>query len=113
MSIRNDVKEMKELVTEMKRLSKTMKILRQQKQQCENRIIEYLRINNQPGLKLDGMTIIAADKTRRKYEGRAHKLERGARLLQQLGISNSKEVIADLLDAMKGDAHSETTLKIL
>lgn len=112
MSIQQDVIELQNLDTELKRLRKRMRILRDQKEQCEKRILEYLDVNDQPGVKMNGTIIMAQERRKRKYQKKSDKLTRGQYILQKHGIHNSKEALEEIMEAMRGSPESRTTLKI-
>jgi len=112
MPIQQDVIELKELDGEMKRLRKRLKTLKDQKDKCEKRILEYLNVNDQPGLKLNGTIVTMEDRRKRKYEKKTDKLARGEYILQKHGIYNSKEALEELMDAMRSSCESEHKIKI-
>lgn len=113
MSIKNDVIELKSLDTELKRLRKRIRLLNEHKKRCEKRIIEYLEVNEQPGLKLDGMLVLTKDKKNRKYTNKNHKKLKGQHVLQKYGISDSSSALEELLEAMRGSPEISTTIKIV
>jgi hypothetical protein len=112
MSIQQDVIELQDLDNEMKRLRKQMRTLKEQKERCEKRILEYLDVNEQPGLKMNGTIIMAQDRRKRKYQRKSDKLARGEYILQKHGLFNSKEALDEVLEAMRGSPESKPTLKI-
>lgn len=112
-AITQDVTELKELDLEIKRLSKELKALRKHKEACEARIIEYLDVNDQPGLKYQGVTIIAQDRKKRKYQKKSEKIEKGVRVLEKHGIYNSKEALDEILEAMRGSPEHKSALKFI
>jgi len=112
MSIQADVIELRELDVEIKRVRKTLTVLRERKEQCEARILTYLDVNEQPGLKMGGMVIMAENRRRRKYEKKADKIARGEEILQRDGIYNSRETLDKILEAMRGTNEEKPSLKI-
>ncbi len=111
-SIHRDVTELKELDIELKNLRKRMKDLKTQKQGCEQRIIEYLNVNDQPGLRMNGTVIIAKEKNTRRYQKASDKKERGLSVLEKYGIDNSQEALNEILEAMRGSPEITPSLKI-
>lgn len=111
MSIQQDVIELQNLDVELKRLRKQIRDLKTQKDACEKRILEYLEVNEQPGLKMNGMVIMAQDRRRRKYQKKTEKIERGESVLQKHGIYNSREALDELLEAMRGSPEVKPSLK--
>jgi septal ring factor EnvC (AmiA/AmiB activator) len=112
MPITDDVIELKSLDTEIKRTRKRLKQLKEQKTQCEARIIEYLDVNNQPGVKMDGTIIMLQDRNKRKYTKKQVKLERGEQILQRHGVYDSRKTLDELLEAMRGSPERTPGLKI-
>jgi len=105
MSIQQDVLELQSLDTEMKQLRKQLKELNLQKTSCEQRIIEYLQANDQPGLKMNGMTIIA--QPHRKLQQKNARLERTESILRKYGVKNSKETLNEIMTALRSTEEDE------
>lgn len=112
MSITADVLELKQLDIEIKRVSKQLSTLKTHKIACEKRILEYLEVNDQPGLKMDGTIIVAQDRRRRKYQKKSEKQARGQYILEKHGIYNSKETLDEILEALRGSPDNTRSLKI-
>jgi hypothetical protein len=112
-AISNDVQQLTQLSEEIKRRQKELSKLRKTKQECEERIINYLNANNQPGIKYKGKTIIAEEKSTRKPIKKADKVSRGTEILQRNGITNTKETLDELLEAMRGSPKPKPAIRIL
>ncbi len=112
MSIQQDVHELRSLDVEMKRLRKHIKLLKDQKDKCEKRILEYLETNQQPGLKHENTVIMAQERKKRRYEKKTSKIIKGESILDKYGIPNTKEILEELLEAMRGSPQTVSTLKI-
>ena len=112
MSIQNDVIELRELDVEIKRVRKALTVLRERKENCESRILAYLDVNEQPGVKMGGMVILAENRRKRKYEKKEDKMARGEAILQRDGIYNSRETLDKILEAMRGEREEKPALKI-
>jgi hypothetical protein len=113
MSIQNDVRELNLLNIDIKRLRDELKELSKHKQTCEERILEYLKVNNQPGLKFEGKTLVLEHSKRRKPIKKSTKYEKGTSLLEKHGIQNSKDVLDELLSEMRGLEEDKNILRIL
>jgi len=113
MSIVEDVKQLKLLDTEIKRQQNELRKLRNQKKECEKRILDYLETTEQPGLRFRDMTIIAKDSRRRRYKKKSEKEEAGQMILKKHGIYNSKEALEELLSAMRGSPEHQSKLQII
>ena len=64
------------------------------------------------GFKYNGMAVISEEKDRRPYKKKSEKMETGMQILEEYGIQNSKEVLEELLEKMKGSPVQETKIKI-
>ena len=112
-NITEDVSELKSVTAELKRLRKSVKELTDLKKQCEARILEYLENTEQPGIKAQGITVVAAKKQKRAYQKQQTRLAKGAEMLQQLGVPDAQAVLAQLLESMRGPSEEQSSLKIL
>jgi hypothetical protein len=112
-SIQADVNDLNNVRKELKRLRETMRNLQNLQKEYEKRILDYLETNDQPGVRYKGVTIIADEKQKRKYQRKADKLERGERMLRELGISDGKKVLENLLENLKGTPETRPVLKFL
>lgn len=114
-AIVRDISQLKEIDIQLKRYRKEIKQLRDAKEQCEKRILEYLDTNDQPGVKYDGITIIAENRRRRKYEKKQNKIERGMEVLTRKGISvsNSQDTLNELLEAMRGEPIEKPSIRFI
>jgi len=111
-TITQDVVELRGLDLELKSMRKRMRLLSQQKNRCEARILEYLEVNEQPGLKFEGITIIAKPKQRRRYENKKNKRSRGEAVLEQMGVADSGSLLDEVMEAMRGSPVSKPSLTI-
>lgn len=112
MSIQTDVIELQQLDIELKNLRKRIRVLSEQKSRCENRILEYLDANDQPGLKMNGTVIMAKPRQVRKYQKKDEKMSRGENVLRKHGVFESREALAELMEAMRGVSVTKPVLKI-
>lgn len=112
MSIVNEVQELQSLNEEIKRVRARLRKLNDTKSKIENSILNYLDDNNQPGLRYNGKTIIAERKNKRAYKKKAEKYGDAERVIRQHGISDSKGVLEDILEAMRGDAVEKNVVKM-
>lgn len=114
MSIQEDIFELQSLETEMKRLRKELQQLRAQKLKCEQRILAFLEKSKQPGVKFNGKTILTTEKSKRKYQRKQDKLEKGMHILKKYGISSTytEQALGELLENMRGTPETVRALKI-
>jgi len=112
MSIKADVQELDRIRLELKRLSSKRKSLKQQEQIVEARISEYLKSKDLPGVKHQGTAIILEEKEKfsrkKKKEGDSDVMD----VLKKHGIEDPEKVMAEMVEARKGDSVSQSKLKI-
>lgn len=112
MSIQTDVNELNNLNIEIKRLSKSLHTLRLRKAEVEKRITDFLEAKEQPGVKYQGVAILAQDKTKRIYKSKKIKNEDGIEVLKKYGVTNPDIALNEVINAMKGDEMTTKQLKI-
>lgn len=113
MSIKNDVKELRRLDMEIKRLGKELNKLRKIKKDCENRILDYCESNDQNGLSFENITIYVDRKKKAVPVKKNDKLNKGEIALQKYGVVNSRQALEEVLNAMKGESEEKASLKII
>jgi hypothetical protein len=106
------VNEMRTICSELKRLRSETQKLNKRKTVLEKKIVEYLEVKEELGLKFNGVAILKEEKERRAYKKKSEKLERGTSLLENYGIDNPKEVLDELMNCMKGSPIQESKIKI-
>lgn len=113
MEIREDISELQSLTMELKRVKERAKELRQLKMDVEKRILDYLEENDQPGVNYKDVVLLAQNKEGFKRGKAKEKILRGAEYLEQRGIQNGKQIVSELLDAIKGSPVSKSQLKMM
>lgn len=113
MEILGDVNELQGLTQEIKRLREQSKTLRQRKTEVEKKILDYLESSDQPGLKYKDIILLAENKETFKRGKAKDRIIRGAEFLEQLGVQNSKQVVSNLLDVIKGSPIPKSQLKLM
>jgi hypothetical protein len=112
MSIVTELEELESINNELKRVRSRLKKLQASKTRVENIILDYLESNNQPGLRYKGKTIIAERKNRRTHKKKSEKYTDAERVLQDCGVSATREVLEDILEAMRGDPVEKNVVKM-
>lgn len=110
--IRQDLKELSNIIEESKRLGEQLSVLRDRKRELEQRLIEYLQNTDEVGLKYESFIFIPKDKKIRKKLKKKERDEAAVRVLGDYGVDQPKEAYEKLLDAMKGDEEIIPSLKI-
>lgn len=113
MEILADVNELKSLNVEYARLKEELKAIQEKRKVCEERILYYLDTNDQPGIKYKDVILLSENKNGRKRCDKKSKMQKGSDFLQNLGISNSKEVFENLMNTLKGSPVSKSQLKLM
>ena len=111
--IKADVQKLTEINQEIKRRRKELAQLNAMKKEYENKVIQYLEANDQPGIKCDGNTIIVQDKTIRKPVKKSEKEERVKSYLSKYGVPTDQESIDELFDMLRGPPNKSSSLKFI
>lgn len=112
MSIQADVNQLKILNEELKRLRLKIKSINNTKKQVEERIINFLKAKDQPGVKYQGDTIILDTQQKRNRKPQKDKEQNALNVLRTYNIHNPEEALKDILEGMKGDVTTVSKLKI-
>src|SRR6266404_2845613 len=99
----SDLKELKNISSEIKRLNIEGKLLRLKKKDIEDRIMEYLHEVDQPGVKYGDLVVLSKERTQRKRLKKKEKEENAMAVLETMGISDPKTALDSILDSMKGE----------
>ena len=110
--IRSEMKELKEVNAEIKRLAISLKMLRDRKKGLEEDIIEYLNRTGQPGIKYEDLIVLAGEKKCRDKKKKEEKELDVLTILEDKGIRNSRETYLEILEAMRGEQKIAPSLKI-
>ena len=110
--IRGIVNEFQQLKIEIDMRSKEMRKLRKRKKELEKEISIFIKDKNQPGLKHRDIAIIPEGKPKRLYKKKEERENDGKYILEKYGISDSRRVLNELLEAMKGDPVESDKIKI-
>lgn len=112
MSIQSDINELQSINIEIKNIQQRLKHIRNQKKKVENRINNFLKEKQQPGVKYKGVAITVQDVKKRSYKKKQHKKDDGCYILNKYGINNSKQVLEELLEAMRGSPEYKPVIKM-
>lgn len=106
------LKSIKNISTEIKRLTAECTILRLKKKEMEEKILDYLKKNNQPGVKYGDLVVLYKESTTRKRLNKKEKEEKAVCVLKNLGVINPEEVFYSIQDSMKGEKTTRTSLQL-
>ncbi len=106
------LKEMQNVVAEIKRLAIETKLLRLKKKTIEDKIMEYLHSVEQPGVKFGNLIVLAKENTKRKRLKKKEKEEGAIKVLEEMGIMDGKTALTKILDSMKGEEIISESLQV-
>lgn len=110
-AIRSQVQEWKRLDTIIKAKEKELKVLRKQRKTFMVAIQEYLEATNQPGLKCGDIAIYREEKIKiRPGRKQEDKVDDGVSVLRHYGIDNARDIMKEIIDAMKGEEITESKI---
>jgi len=112
MSTKADVMELKDLKTEIKRVSFTLKTLRERERKIDERLTKYLTETNQPGVKYANTAIILEQKTPSARKKKKNQESDTLEVLRKYGVSNPEQALKDITKARKGDPFLKQKIKI-
>ena len=101
-SIQNNVKELKDINTEIKRLQIETKKLKKRAQDIEKNILSYLNEKEQPGLKYQNTAIIIENKAKRVSKSKKDS-DSNAKKIEENGVHNAGEIMRKIAESRKGE----------
>lgn len=110
--IANDMKELKTINNEIRRITIQLKNLRDKKKDLEKHILSFLKQEEQPGLRYQEMVVLSGEKKIRDKKDKEQKEQEIINLLENAGVNDAKNTYNTILEAMKGEQHTVPTLKI-
>lgn len=113
MSIRAYVEELEKINVELKNLSAHRKKLNNRKKIIEENIKDFLRSEDQPGVKHRGIAYKLDDKEKRQPKKKNEQERHSLDVLEKYGISNAKQVLEEVIEARRGYLIPNEKLKII
>ena len=111
-NIKGDVHELGQINAEIKRLYANIRKLKKQATAAEERITQFLEAQDHPGVKYQGTAVMLENKSRRAPKATKDREADAIDVLRNHGVENAKEVLAELIEARKGDEIDSKKLKI-
>jgi hypothetical protein len=102
-SIQNNVQELKDINTEIKRLQIESKRLKKRAQDIEKNILSYLNEKEQPGLKYQNTAIIIENKAKRVGRSKKDNDSNAIKILEENGVYNAREILNKIKESGKGE----------
>ena len=111
--IQADMRELKDITNELKRMKMTCRLLNHKKKEIEDRIKDYLSKHEQPGLKYQYMIVLATEKKVRKRKSVEERANEVAEILQEKGYTEGiDEAVNEIMETLKGRAQTTVALKV-
>lgn len=110
--IKRDISELEQLDSEIKRLSKQLRQLRVRRNMVEERIVNFLKEHDLPGVKHQEVAVVAQDRQKRPYKKKSQKYADGEYILRDYGIRNPGQALQEILEAMRGVPENKTHVKV-
>lgn len=107
-----DMKSLKDITQEIKRMAIEIKKLNLQKKVIEERIKEYLEENNQPGIRYGELVILANERKGYEKITKNEKKNKIYEVLQNNGVDDPIGVYDEILKSSKGEEKKIVTLKL-
>lgn len=112
MEIAPILKELYEITEELKQLKTEVKSLNDQKKEKEQKIIEYLKHVDQPGIKYKNIIIFNEEKPKHRTKKKKDKQNDIKRVLRDAGIEDVDTVYNQILEESKGKEEFVDALKV-
>jgi hypothetical protein len=110
--IQSNMRELKAINSEIKRLRSELKVFVNKKKQIESVIKEYLYRNEQPGIKYQDLVVLASEKKQRQRKTKEERNQEIASILESYGVRNTEDALLDISDALRGKETITLGLKI-
>jgi len=104
------LKALKEIIIEKKRLSLRTRELNLEKKQLEEQIIEYLQEKDQPAIKCGSLIFMTKTKQKKIRMKEKEKVISTMEVLKQSGVKEPEELAKEILNSMQGEKVSSVSL---
>jgi hypothetical protein len=112
MSIRSYVIELKNIDSELKSLRMRTRQLNKQKFVLEEKIRDFLREKEQPGVKFQGVAITLEEREKHTRKKDVQKKEDSTRVLERYGVQDTEQAYKELMEALKGEKIAKSVVKV-
>lgn len=110
--IRENMRELEQVVKRLKELNSEAKELRGRKKQLEFTILNWLEETQNPGLKFNELIVLKKESKTRTKKKKSEKEEDIMRVLEEQGVQDPKKALNSIFGAMKGEELSKSKLSI-
>ncbi len=113
MSLQTSIKELDDIKLELKRLNTKRMTLLKRKNDLEASISRYIKEQNLPGLKYNGVAIIVEEKVAYHRKPVKESEDDSIKLLERYGVSSPRRVLSELSEMRRGDETVKEKVKTI
>lgn len=99
------IKQLEVYDTELKRLNKEIKEIRAKRIEHEKRLLEFLKTNDQPGLKFQGRAYIYDQSTMTKPKKKVDRERDLKQTLEKFGVRANDAMVDEVMKSLKGSTY--------
>jgi hypothetical protein len=110
--VSSDMKELKNIMDEMKKTKLHLKKLKIQREELEEKISEYIKHENLPGLRQGTIAVYVKPKQKTVPKKKMDKIQDAKNVLEKQGIKNAEILLAEIMDSLKGESVMKDTVQI-
>ena len=110
--VSSDMKELKNIMDEMKKTKMHLKKLKIQREELEEKISEYIKHENLPGLRQGTIAVYVKPKQKTVPKKKQEKIQDAKNVLEKQGIKNSEILLAEIMESLKGESVMKDTVQI-
>ena len=111
--VASDMKEIKTIEGEIKRVMTILKTLRSKKKELEERVLSFLESTNHEAIKCDELIAINKQKKYRERKKREEKDKDILEVLYQAGVQRPEDILCEIKDTIRGRERKVPTLKVI
>ena len=110
--VAEDMKELGNIITELKNINMKAKELRGRKKELESTILNYLESVDQPGLKYHELVVLRSESTIHTRLKKKEKQDNIIKTLEEHGVDDAEKVYEALSKAGVGEAQTKSKLRV-
>ena len=112
MDVNSLLYELTVINNEEKQLRTQIKKLRDRKKNIESELIKILNNSEDKGFKYNNLIVVLDNKETYIYKKKSEKIQEAKNILKRHGVTNSENILIDVLKAMKGDTKIQSKLVV-
>jgi hypothetical protein len=106
----SDLKQLKNVSSEIKRMGVVLKDLRSRKVALEEKILTYLNKTRRDGAKTQDIVVMAKERTKRPAKPKEEKEQDITEILRNAGVRDTSLTYQAILEAMKGEEQKKQAI---